>query len=216
MSTRPNLMSPELRANPFPLYAELLEHTPVSQIEPMGMWAVTRYEDCLTVLKDPQRFSSQIWGATIPDFLSDVPMSHAIFTKSMIGMDPPHHTKLRLLVSRAFGGPSMNRLETRIRGIAEALATNVARRGEVEFVSEFAMPLPAFVIGDLLGLDRSLHTHFKRWADDLVAGMSGSHTPESAVRIRQSYQEMERYLRDVIAERRRQPREDMVSELLRS
>lgn len=110
----------------------------------------------------------------------------------------------------------MSRLEVGVRKIAEELATNVARKGEVDFVSEFAMPLPAFVIGDLLGLDRSLHIHFKRWSDDLVAAMTNSHTPEMAVRIRQSFQEMEGYLRDVIAERRRQPRADMVSELLRA
>lgn len=211
-----NLMSPEFRSNPYPVYAELLARAPVCQVEPLGMWAVTRYEDCLTVLKDPQRFSSEVYGSTIPSFLSDVPMGHAILGKSMVSMDPPNHTKLRALVSRAFGGPSMSRMEGRIRVIAEELATNVARKGEVEFVSEFALPLPAFVIGDLLGLDRSLHTHFKRWTDDIVSAMSGVHTPDTVGRIRESFREMEHYLREVLEARRRAPRDDMASELLRA
>ena len=87
-----NLMSPEFRSNPYPVYAELLERRPVCQVEPMGLWAVTRYEDCLTVLKDPQRFSSEVYEATMPSFLSDVPMGQAILGKSMVAMDPPHHT----------------------------------------------------------------------------------------------------------------------------
>jgi cytochrome P450 len=211
-----NLMSPEFRSNPYPVYAELLERTPVCQVEPMGLWAVTRYEDCLTVLKDPQRFSSEVYGSTIPSFLSDVPIGQAILGKSMVSIDPPYHTKLRSLVSRAFGGPSMSRMEARIRVIAEELAANVARQSEVEFVSEFALPLPAFVIGDLLGLDRSLHTHFKRWTDDVVSAMTGVHTPETAGRIRESFREMGRYLKEVLDERRRAPQDDMASELLRA
>lgn len=211
-----NLMSPEFRSNPYPAYAELLARTPVCQVEPMGLWAVTRYEDCLTVLKDPQRFSSEVYGSTIPSFLADVPMGHAILGKSMVSMDPPNHTKLRALVSRAFGGPSMSRMEGRIRAIAEELATNVARKGEVEFVSEFALPLPAFVIGDLLGLDRSLHRHFKRWTDDVVSAMTGVHTPDTVGRIRESFREMEHYLREVLEARRHAPRDDMASELMRA
>ncbi|WP_224367923.1 cytochrome P450 [Hyalangium versicolor] len=182
----------------------------------MSLWAITRYEDCLTALKDTQRFSSEVYGATIPSFLSDVPMGHAILGKSMVSMDPPAHTKLRSLVSRAFGGPSMSRIEARIRSLSEELATNVARKGEVEFISEFALPLPAFVIGDLLGLDRSLHTHFKRWMDDVISAMSGVHTPETVGGIRESFREMERYMSEVLEARRREPRDDMVSELIRA
>lgn len=211
MSHRPHLMHPEFRANPYPHYREMLERTPVCQVDPMGMWAVTRYEDCLTVLKDPQRFSSQRLQQTTPPWLD-----LNAFGPSMITSDPPQHTKLRTLVSRVFGTPTLSRLEPRIRQRAEALAASVADQREVEFVSDFATPLPAFVIGDLLGLDTSLHGRFKIWSDDLIGSSIADQPPERIASIQRSFAEVERYLREVIEDRRMAPRDDMVSELVRA
>src|SRR5262249_48067100 len=133
-----NLMAPDVRANPYPLYALLRQEAPVCQVEPGGMWAVTRYDDALTVLKDPHRFSSGGWSQALhPPWLVRTPMPRALPV-----MDPPAHTKLRNLVTAAFSGAAMVQLQERVRAIAEALAARVIRQREVEFVTEFAIPLP--------------------------------------------------------------------------
>jgi cytochrome P450 len=175
------------------------------------MWAVTRYEDCLAVLKDPQRFSSQRLQKTTPPWLD-----LRAFGPSMITSDPPQHTKLRTLVSRSFGASALSRLEPLIRQKAQALAAHVADTRQVDFVSDFATPLPAFVIGELLGLDTALHARFKHWSDDLIGSSVSEQTPERIASIQRSFAEVERYLREVIEDRRRAPRDDMVSELVRA
>src|SRR5690349_8030625 len=87
MSERFNLLSPEVKANPYPTYARMRREAPVCQVEPGGMWAVSRHEDVLRVLKDPQRFSSQGFRvATNPPWLGGNP-----FSESMLTMDPPQH-----------------------------------------------------------------------------------------------------------------------------
>jgi cytochrome P450 len=130
-------------------------------------------------------------------------------------LDPPRHTRLRALVNRAFGPSALSRLEPRIRAYAQQAAAEVPLGRSVDFIESFALRVPAAVIGELLGLDASLHPRFKRWSDDIV---NTSSTPPDAhewhAQIRATYAEMEQYLREVIEERRRRPREDMVSDLL--
>ncbi|HEX8441177.1 cytochrome P450 [Archangium sp.] len=211
MSPRLNLMTPEVRSNPYPFYAELREHAPVCQVDPLGLWAVTRYEDALTVLKDPRRFSSSNRERVLPPWLKNNELGQMLITQ-----DPPEHTAMRNLVNRAFGGPALTRLQPRIRELAETLADKVARQREVEFIADFALPLPASVIGELLGMDPALHSRFKEWADDLLSINAGGHSPERIVRVQRSFDDLTRYLREVIEDRRRTPRDDIMGELVRA
>jgi cytochrome P450 len=130
-------------------------------------------------------------------------------------MDPPQHTRLRALVNRAFGPTALARLEPRVRGYAQEAAAALPLGQSVDFISDFALRVPAAVIGELLGLDASLHSRFKAWSDDILS-VSAVPPEDHAwqARIRATYDETERYLRGVIEQRRRQPGEDMVSDLL--
>jgi cytochrome P450 len=181
-------------------------------VEPLGFWAVTRYADAMQVLKNPQLFSSTGQRVTAePAWLG----RSNPFADSMVMLDPPRHTRLRALVNRAFGPAALSRLEPRIRAYAQQAAAELPLGRPVDFIESFALRVPAAVIGELLGLDASLHPRFKRWADDIV---NTSSTPPNAhewhAQIRGTYAEMEQYLREVIADRRRSPGEDMVSDLL--
>jgi cytochrome P450 len=211
MSPRLNLLAPEVRANPYPHYAELRRTSPVCQVDPGGLWAVTRYDDVVAVLKNPQLFSSEgMRRATCPPWLEDAPFAHA-----MIVQDPPAHGRLRALVNRAFGPSALSRLEPWVRRIAESLAGRLPRGGTFDFVEAFGQPLPVSVMGELLGLDASLQPHFPRWAEDLTS--TSTVRPGDTARmeqIRSSVREARAHLSEVLASRRRSPGEDMVSDLL--
>ena len=207
-----NLMAPEVRANPYPFYAELRRHPSLARVEPGGFWAVSRQADVLHVLKNPQLFSST--GNRVvsePEWLGQ----HNPFAESIVMLDPPRHTRMRALVNRAFGPTALARLEPRVRAYAEEVAAALPAGRTVDFVESFALRVPAFVIGELLGLDAALHPRFKRWSDDIV---SVAVTPPDALarqaEIRATFAEMEQYLRGVLEDRRRHPREDMLSDLL--
>ncbi|WP_437579039.1 cytochrome P450 [Sorangium sp. So ce887] len=210
MHHRMDVLSPEFRANPYPCYAELRRAAPVCQVEPGGMWAVSRYEDVLFVLKSPELFSSHGFKAAWqPPWVGYNPLA-----SSMLALDPPAHTRLRGLIHRAFGARTVARLAPQVRAVAEELAGTLA--GELDFIDAFAMPLPAFVIGEVLGLDHGLRRHFKRWADDILSVTPGPEPPAHAERIRTTIAELTGYLRDVVAARRRAPADDTVSDLIRA
>ena len=205
-----NLMSPEVLANPYPYYAELRRQSPVCQVEPHGMWAVSRYEDVLFVLKNPSLFSSS--GFTVawqPAWVGYNPMAN-----SMITRDPPQHTRLRALLLRAFGPPTLARLEPRVRATAERLASGLV--DGADFIQTLALPVPAYVISEILGLDYQLLPYFKQWSDDIVAITPTPASPETAERIRGTIAKLTAYVEKVIEERRRAPADDTVSELLRA
>lgn len=210
MADRVNVLAPAFRANPYPHYAEMRRARPVCQVEPGGMWAVSRHEDVLFVLKNPELFSSQGFEfAWQPPWVGYNPLAN-----SVLAMDPPAHGRLRSLVSQAFGPRAVARLEGRIRARADELARTLP--SEVELISAFAMPLPAFVIAEMLGLDHSLHGHFKRWGDDMLSVTPEPPSPAHAERVRGSIAEITGYMREVIRARRRDPKDDLVSDLIRA
>ncbi|REG29401.1 cytochrome P450 [Archangium gephyra] len=213
MSGRLNLVLPEVLSNPYPHFARLRRDSPVCQVEPGGLWAVTRYADVMHVLKNPQVFSSAgLQRSMLPSWLEHNPIAH-----SLLVMDAPQHGRARALVSRAFSTSMLTRLEPALRTTAEQLVSALVAQRTVDFLPALALPLPAAAVGLLLGLDPSLFPRFKRWSDDLGAVSATSESDhEGQKRIRHTIQEMEHYLREVVAERRRAPREDLVSALLQA
>ena len=207
-----DVMSPEFRADPSPFYARLRSE-PIQQVEPGGLWAISRHEDVQYVLKNPKLFSSTFLQQIMrPEWLAGVgnPLSESILT-----MDPPHHTRMRALVSLAFTHKTIARLEASIRQVAGELAEDVRRQQEVDFVQAFALPLPAFVIAELLGFPPELRSKLKQWSDDIISiTASVPEPPERIAYLRSSLAELQSFLREVITDRRARPREDMMSELL--
>jgi cytochrome P450 len=211
MSTRLNLVAPDVMANPYPHFAELRRNAPVCQVEPGGVWAVSRYADAIHVFKNPQIFSSAgLQRSMQPPWLNHNPLAQGLLV-----MDPPQHTRTRALISRAFGPSMLTRIEPMLRTTTEQLVDMLLSQRSMEFISTCAPRIPAAAIGYLLGVDASLQKHFKHWADQLAAVSATSESDhEGQQRIRDAIQEMEGYLREVVEQRRRQPAQDMVSILL--
>lgn len=214
MSERPNLLSPEVRANPYPLYARLRRDAPVCQADPRGMWLLTRQEDVLYALKHPEIFSSsRLAGALNASWLGRAhPLSSA-----MSFADPPRHGRLRGLVQQAFTATSVSRLEPFIRSAAEPLADQLLEQRHADFIQAFATPLASSVIGHLMGLDTFLFRRVKRWAEDVVAitGLPPGNTARHQ-QVRSSVEELTAYLEEGLEVRRHRPQEDIMSALLQA
>lgn len=213
MSCRVNLLAPEVRANPYPFYAELRRHAPVSQVDPGGLWAVARYDDVITVLKNPRLFSSEGVRRTYrPDWIPDYPMAD-----SMLVMDPPRHTRLRSLVNRAFGATVLTRMEPRLRDLAHRVIAALPDGQTVDFVEGFSIRVPIAALGELVGIPPSLHAQLKQWAEVMTRFTSvGPEDFEPQERIRASVAEARHHFERVLEERRLEPRDDLMSDLLRA
>lgn len=206
---RLNLFAPEVRKNPYPHYAALRRSAPVAQVEPGGLWAVSRYEDVMATLKDPTRFSSQgLRAATHQPWLDHNPLGD-----SLLMMDPPQHTQIRGLVTGAFSMRVIPRIDPLAREAARRFVAHARAGGEIDVCAALSSPLPAAVITNLLGIDPALHERIRVWTEDLAA-VNAATPPEVQAHIRASIDELEHYLLAVLAERRHEKRDDLVSDLL--
>lgn len=201
-----NPFSPQVIANPYPYYAELRREAPVVRLEPMGMWAISRYDDVLQVLKDHETFSSSVLGGMGGG------SGGGLGGRTIIGMDPPEHTRVRGLVSRVFTPRMVEALEPRIREITTEALDAVASKGEFDLIADLATPVPVVVIAEILGVDSSRREDFKRWSDALVFSRTTSNDASTVG----SMQEFRQYFASVIEERRREPREDLISALVKA
>ena len=211
-----DLMDPEVLGSPYDFYAALPEHAPV-HLTPYGFWLISRYDDVLAVVRDPARFSSQMLGPfaaqpspEVAEILKDAYPG----VPTLLTNDPPSHTRFRNLVNKAFSPKRVAQMEGDILRIATELVDAFAADGEVELVSQFAVPLPLTVIADALGVDRADMPAFKRWSDDSVAPLSGLLTEERKVECARGRVEMQHYIVARIEERRAEPRDDLLSDLV--
>ncbi|MCI0776945.1 MAG: cytochrome P450 [Chloroflexi bacterium] len=204
-SVQYNPLLPEVRENPYPYYAELRRDHPVYPLGEQGAVVVSRYEDVAFVLRSHEHFSSGAMG------------SLAGSGEMLIGSDPPGHTRLRSLVNRAFTPAMVAALEPRIREVAAELLDRAGSRGEMDLVSELANPLPVTIIAEILGVDSALRDDFKRWSHSTVSGSAGSQaSDDERARAAKDRQEFSDYFLQAIEERRREPRDDLISALVRA
>ncbi|WP_437874762.1 cytochrome P450 [Sorangium sp. So ce513] len=216
MSHAFNLASPAFVQNPYPVYAELRAKAPVCQVEPGGFWAVSRYDDVVYVLKHPELFSSNTNAArqsTQDERLQREPL--AVSDVNLLMSDPPVHTRVRQLVSGAFTPRAIARLEQRVREITTEHLDRILEKDTFDMMEDLAVPLPVTVISEMLGVDPSLRAAFKRWSDDTVTTPMGRLSDAHVERVLQGRREMRAYFLDMIAERKRRPREDLISDLIR-
>ncbi|GER90043.1 putative cytochrome P450 YjiB [Dictyobacter vulcani] len=162
-------------------------------------WLVFRYEDVMHVLRDTTTFSSQ--RAINPDGSVD-----SIVSGGILGMDPPRHRQLRSLISVAFTPRAIAQLEPRIRAIVDDLLDRVQDQGEMDVVNDLAFPLPIIVIAELLGIPDSEREQFRQWSSDFVG-------PDFALRL-VAAREIAAYFHTMVEQRRRAPREDLISALI--
>jgi cytochrome P450 len=216
-----NPFDPDFKRDPYPMYAALRRESPVHQSLPgLPFYAVTRYRDVLHVLHHPEVFSSTALQALAQGAANVTPNSGALAghrllaSPMMIAVDPPRHAHLRAIVNRGFTPRRIAALEPRLRELAQELFARVAPAGRMDLVRDFAIPFPVTVISELLGVEASRRDDFKRWSDAIVIGLSGVGEGFTRESIQANADEMADYIERIAAERRAQPRDDLVSVLV--
>ena len=214
----PDLTSPTFKANPHPFDTRLREESPVWRTtlpDKRTAWLVTRYEDVAGVLKDKsfakdplnaQDLEQRPKGPWVPGILKPL-------ERNMLDVDDPDHRRLRTLVSKAFTPRLMERLRGRVEAICQELLDAMERkRGRVELVRDYALPLPATVIAELLGIPADDHRKFHRWSNRIVSVSSARDfwraLPAAVAFIR--------YLRKMSERRRISPEDDLISALVQA
>jgi hypothetical protein len=202
-----NPYDPALHQDPYPVYRRLRDEFPVHHNPELRFWTLSRYDDVLEALQAPDRFISGKGVAVgVPDGgeeYTGVPL--------LITTDRPRHTQLRALVSRAFTPRRVAQLEPRIRAIARSLLDDVADRREFDLVEGFSGPLPTIVIAEMLGVPASDQKWFK---EKSVAVAQFDPTAPRGDLDRGPAIELGTYLAEVLEQRRREPRDDLLSALL--
>ncbi len=184
------------RLNPYPWYQAMRTNNPIAYNENYNSWSVFSYDAVQRVLTDYSDFSSQIMGDG-----SGLPLG-----TSLINSDPPRHRKLRTIVTQAFTPRTIAQLAPRITQIVNELLDKVAAKGTMDVMEDLAYPLPVIVIAELLGVPVKDRNQFKHWSDVIV----GSENPAGG----EPQQEMIDYFSVLIEERRREPKDDLISSLL--
>lgn len=208
-----NPFSPEVRKNPYPYYAYLRRHAPVYQIPGVGFWAFSRYDDVMSMVRNPQVFSSATLYTTMTGDLNPFPPN----APPLVGIDPPDHTRLRKLVNRAFTPRRVASLETHMREVVQHMIAQMAAQGEGDLMSDLAIPFPGIVIAELLGVPTERRADFRRWSENIVRALNGTAVPqEEYAEIRQSHTELRAYLEEAIATYRKQPGDNLLSDLVRA
>jgi cytochrome P450 len=216
MSARFDIFSSEAMEDPHPLFSEMRRTSPVCRVAQDGWWAVSRHDDVVFVLKHPELFSSTGLRAGRDAIMDPRLLEDPLFPDdaSVISSDPPVHGRLRKLVNGAFLPRAMQRLEARVREITAERIDQLLRRGRFDLLADLAIPLPVTVIAEMLGVDPTDRADFKRWSDDAINVQPCRRLADAEVeRILRGRQEFRAYFQAMIDERRRRPREDLVSDL---
>ena len=201
------------RRDPFATYARARREHPVYEHPGFPIVSVFRYADVQAILKDPETWSSRFRPppGVPPEQLPE---------PSMLGQDPPEHDRLRGLVNQAFTPRIIRRLEPRMHEIANELLDHALQRGEVDFVAALTYPLPVIIIAEIIGIPPADRDQFKHWSDAAVENLGTAlFVPPSSDRLErlgQLIDEMGAYFSKLADERRRQPREDLLTGLVQA
>ena len=168
-----------------------------------GVWVVTRYDDVRRLIADPRlsldkrKSTAGYRGYALP----------AALDANLLNLDPPDHSRLRRLVSQAFTPRRVQQLQPGITAIVDGLLDRIGPLGKADLVADFAAPLPLTVIGELLGVPQAERAAFREWTGNLV-------TPSSAEQARSAVTNMEQLLRSLIARKRAEPADDLISAMI--
>ena len=213
---KPN--DPAVLADPFPLYARLRDEDPAHWSPRLKAWVLTRYEDVKRVCLDSTMSSDRLrpFFATLPPpEAGKIAELARYLTLWMVFRDPPEHTRLRRLAAKVFNVRSINALRPNIESLTAWLLDRLAQRKEFDFIGDFAMPLPALVIMDMLGAPREELARLKRLSDEMALFIgSARDAPEKYERAGAATREMADLFRELITARRAAPQRDLLSELV--
>ena len=198
-------LSPDVRRNPYPWYEEVRRVSPVLHDSRSNIWMLFDFDSVKRAMDDVETFSSR----AVP------PSGRA--PEWLVFMDPPRHTRLRALVSRAFTPRAIAALEPRVRALSAELLDTLEGRTEMDLVEDYATPLPVLVIAELMGIPAHDRARFERWSHVIVNlsyAIAGGELALRAVREHAPVRaEMTEYLADLVGRRRVEPMDDLLSRL---
>lgn len=198
----------EIHEDPYPVYADLRRYAPVYRNERLGLWALSRHADVFAAFRDTSRFSNRDGVSLDPAAANP----GAAATMSFLAMDPPRHTRMRGLVSRAFTPRRVSDLEPRVRALARYYIDEFIDSGRCDIIADFAGKLPMDVISEMLGVPESDRALLRQWADAVVHREEGlTDLPASAI---DAAAKILGYFDNMVRERRGRPRDDLTAALL--
>jgi cytochrome P450 len=206
------LSDPSLRADPYPFYRKLREQDPVHQ-SVTGIWFVTSYAGCHSLVRDP------VWSRdqrTMTGYrkAGNQGKARRMINQMVLFRDPPDHTRLRALISRVFSRKGAEAKRPVFAGHIAALLDELEPRGHADFLSEVGRIVPMMMICDMIGLPQDRYGDLQKWTDIYVSMLELDVTPEMAARGDQGFTEFTGYVAPLIEERRRNPREDLLSDFV--
>jgi cytochrome P450 len=201
-----NILQPEFRANPYPFFDVLRATAPVFFWEEWGIWFLTRYEDCNNLLRDNRLAQGQMTA-----YPESERALWEMMSKWMLMQNPPDHTRLRGLVHKAFTPRIVEQMRSEIQAVTDELLDRVQDNGRMDVIADLAYPLPVTVIARMLGVPDADTDLFHGWSDALARALD--YTDDSAVYLQASEaaEAFTAYLRGLIAERRVNPQDDLLS-----
>ena len=211
-----DLNSQEFRQEPYKTYAQMRQESPAYCVESSvgRIWYLTRYEDALLVLKD-KRFAKDYRNAMTSqqatEYQSSAQMSFALTT--LLNVDPPDHTRLRTLVSKAFTPRRINQLTGRIQEIADSLIDDMIAQKATDLIDAYAFPLPIQVISDMLGVPKADHDKIRGWSNTIIALQTANADVDQSETMA-SMMAFVNYINIMCDERRESPGDDLVSALI--
>ena len=197
-----DLTSSAFIEDPYRTYEQLRQKDPVHRMRLIEAWALTRYEDVQDVLVDPRRFTNAERNYDYMQY------------RTFLDLDPPDHTRLRGLVSKAFTPRAVRELGPRIQELVDELLDAVAGKDRIDLISDFAFPLPVIVIAEMLGVPAKDRARFRAWSDDIALSVNPLLNSEQIDRVQQATEDLFDYFEGIIEQRRQAPQNDMISALL--
>jgi cytochrome P450 len=213
-----HLIEPEHHANPYPFYHRLRADDPVHHDEEYG-WVFSRHADVVAALREPTMSAerARLGDVEIPEAVRElVAPAMRAFMRQMLFLDPPDHTRLRSLVNKAFTPRAVEAMRQQVAEIVEGLLDAIVAGGATaDMIADFAYPLPVVVIAQMMGVPRADHAQFTEWTAELGALIGGNAlTAERAPQALSAVLQMMAYFRQIIAEHRAHPRDDLLQALL--
>ncbi|MFI5687319.1 cytochrome P450 [Streptomyces sp. NPDC051636] len=210
---------PEFVSDPYPAYAELRERGRVICFEPTDQWLVPHHADVSALLRDRRlgrtyqhRFSHEDFGRTPPP--PEHEPFHVLNDHGMLDLEPPDHTRIRRLVSKAFTPRTVEQLKPYVHALAEDLVSALVEAGGGDLLADVAEPLPVAVIAEMLGIPESDRAPLRPWSADICGMYELNPSEDVAAKAVRASVEFTEYLRALIAERRKEPGDDLISGLI--
>jgi len=214
-----NPFDPGFAENPYPQWRALREHAPVHET-PLGFWVLTRHADVLRFVRDSstsvddRNANPTILDQMQAEALGEDRETGELDIHSMLGTDPPDHTRLRRLVSKAFTPRAISRLQPRIQQLVDEALDRAAAKGEMELIGDLAFPLPFTVISEMLGMPDTDTDQLRDWSGKLVRTLEPVVDPDLMRAIFDAAKAMEAFAHEAIEWKRANPADDMLSALI--